>query len=561
MVKSSKLYEDNYKNLSGWIHDFYCDKDGSELLFDKLNDNYFECPLCHIRYNDIRRKRAWITKYRYDVFSSLVVKAQSFLETKEQKYIKEIEKILNYYSINYEQFDIHDKDGNTYNSILNESNKCGKITSQGLNEAMIAIDVAKTINLIEEFLNEETKQNVYEKFFVGIYNLLKPQITKFNNIACYEICSLAIIGIICKNEEILAFAFNSPYSFFKQLDNCLTIDNIWFEGSFHYHFFILKPILEVLKYSKIYSYKIEEKYLSKVKLMLINAYKASFSDCTLPSPNDGWPNRSLNFYLNVYELGNYIFPHEFDKIINNILKKENDSRSINYLDTGFSLLKNKYWNVFIKYKDNNKNHAHPDKLNIEIKLENEFLTHDLSTSGYGSLISKSYYKKTYSHNTIVINCEDQSLDTSYHINSLSDKTIDVKVDNIYLNSKANRKIILNDNNLFDELKVTTNQPVDYFFHSDALLISSLNLKAVNKIEKYSHLTNINKVISELPEIHMEWILNNRHLVSKIDLRDSELFICNSPDNPDIKKRTTLLIHNNSQNKDKIFKIEWTLKEK
>ncbi len=34
----------------------------------------------------------------------------------------------------------------------------------------------------------------------------------------------------------------------------------------------------------------------------------------------------------------------------------------------------------MEFKDNNLSHAHPDKLNIEIKHENKFLTHDLSTS-------------------------------------------------------------------------------------------------------------------------------------------------------------------------------------
>lgn len=60
------------------------------------------------------------------------------------------------------------------------------------------------------------------------------------------------------------------------------------------------------------------------------------------------------------------------------------------------------YNVFIKYKDNNINHAHPDKLNIEIKSNNDFLTYDLFTSGYGSDILKKFYKASYSHNTVVI---------------------------------------------------------------------------------------------------------------------------------------------------------------
>ena len=62
-----KFYDD-YKMQSGWIHDYYCDTDGAELIFDIKNPYFFECPICKKKYTDIKRKRAWVTKYRYDIF-------------------------------------------------------------------------------------------------------------------------------------------------------------------------------------------------------------------------------------------------------------------------------------------------------------------------------------------------------------------------------------------------------------------------------------------------------------------------------------------------------------
>lgn len=53
-----KFY-DNYRWLSGWIHDYYCDKDGSELIFDINNNNYFECPVCHYKYDDVKIKNIY----------------------------------------------------------------------------------------------------------------------------------------------------------------------------------------------------------------------------------------------------------------------------------------------------------------------------------------------------------------------------------------------------------------------------------------------------------------------------------------------------------------------
>ena len=68
-----------------------------------------------------------------------------------------------------------------------------------------------------------------------------------------------------------------------------------------------------------------------------------------------------------------------------------------------------------------------DKLNIEIKSNNDFLIHDLSTSGYGSDISKKFYKKSYSDNTVVIDGKDQNLECKLIIEFYNDNMINVRV--------------------------------------------------------------------------------------------------------------------------------------
>ena len=81
------------------------------------------------------------------------------------------------------------------------------------------------------------------------------------------------------------------------------------------------------------------------------------------------PNKQLYDYIEVYEIGNELFENEFRNIIQSIKDKNNKTKTCHFIDTGFSLLKNNYWNVFIKYKDNNTGHSHPDKLNVEIKIK------------------------------------------------------------------------------------------------------------------------------------------------------------------------------------------------
>lgn len=550
------IFKDNYRWLSGWIHDYYCDKDGSPLVFDENNNIYFECPICHYKYKDDRKRRAWVTKYRYKIFDMLEEYSKQYLLEKKDYYLTFIENALKYYSANYVKFEIHDKDGEIFDSYINESNRCGKITSQGLNEAMMAIQFVNCLSNISYYLDEDIKDNVYE-LFNEIFCLLKPQINKIHNIQCYEISAIGMMGIISGNQKMIDFAFHSEYSFYKQLDSGITKDYFWFEGSFHYHLFVLKPILSLLSIAKKFKYNIDTKYYNLAKMMLIQCYKCSFSDCSLPSPNDGWPNRHLSDYIQVFELGNKLFANELDEILKSINNKKNNNNTIHLINTGFSVLKNKYWNVFIKYKDNNINHAHPDKLNIEIKHNGKYLTHDLSTAGYGSNISKHFYRKTYAHNTIVIDGKNQNIECNNIIENFDENMIYVKVNNAYDECEISRRIVLKSEIIDDMLIVNgkKNKIIDYFFHCDAKLLSIPYSNPIQSMNEYQYLDNIKEIKANDDEIVLSWDLNGEKLISKINLENKKLYICNSPDNPNQKNRTTLIIRSNNEEKAS-FKIEW-----
>lgn len=550
-------FRDDYKLLSGWIHNYYCDKDGAELIFDINNNDYFKCPICNRKYDDEKRKNAWVIKYRYKIFETLEKYSEEYLIKKNDKYLKFIENALSYYSSNYDNFLIHDKDGNIFDDYVNKSNKCGKITAQGLNEAMISIQMVNCISNVEKYLRKDIKYEVFNKLFKEIFKLLSPQINKIHNINCYEVCAIGMMGIISKNNEMIDFAFNSPYSFYKQLDNGTTSDYFWFEGSFHYHLFVLKPILELLRIAQKYNYDVPQRYYEISKHMLIQSYKSSFNDCSLPSPNDGWPNRSLLNYLQIYKLGNEIFKGAFSDIIKSINDKKNIYNiTMHCIDSGFSNLKNYYVNIFIKYKNNDFIHAHPDKLNIEIKCGNAFLTHDLSTSGYGSNISKKYYKKTYAHNTIIIDGDDQNLECKSIVRLADGNTIDVKIENIYNNVNASRKIQLSPNIINDQIFVEYmgNKNVDYIFHCDAKLITEVSYKDIESFKEYPYFKNF-KEVDYQDYIVLKWQLDNKMILNKIDLNDKKLFICESPDNPGTHNRTTLIIRASKGN-DISFNTIW-----
>ena len=70
------------------------------------------------------------------------------MKNKNEKKLTYIKDALNYYSLNYNKFTVHNKNGKIFD-IIDNSNICGRITSQGLNEAMISIQVVNCINNID----------------------------------------------------------------------------------------------------------------------------------------------------------------------------------------------------------------------------------------------------------------------------------------------------------------------------------------------------------------------------------------------------------------------------
>ena len=67
----------------------------------------------------------------------------------------------------------------------------------------------------------------------------------------------------------------------------------------------------------------------------------------------------------------------------------------------------------------------------------------------------------------------------------------------------------------------------------------------------------NSILVAVTLIILKWNLNSKTIVSKIDVTNKQLFICDSPDNPNIKNRITLIIRSNREEKVS-FKIEWEM---
>lgn len=171
---------------------------------------------------------------------------------------------------------------------------------QGLNEAIVAIRFIQTIEILRPELEQEWLENVHRKLFREMFRLLAPQAVEIHNISCWSLAAIGVMGLAMKDQEMIDYAFTSPFNIRRQLAEGVTADGFWYEGSIHYNFFLLEGVSYLFLFSKIYGYDFGQESTAIFERMFEKAYEYAFDNLYLPNPNDGWPNLNLRTFSYVY---------------------------------------------------------------------------------------------------------------------------------------------------------------------------------------------------------------------------------------------------------------------
>lgn len=663
MLKQMKLEVDNFFKefkdrpnlISNWGHHYFCKDDGGVLIFNLNKPHDHECSICHKKYQSELLDNVWVYYYRNNVCINAWKSALVYHITKDKKYLNNIKFLIDFYSKNYLKFKLHNKENKFFNSIEEMEWGCGRIMPQGLNESIWLIRMFNAFEIVKAEL-DLNDLNLINNLATNAFEVLKPQVNKIHNISCWCNSCIANMGLFTNNYEMINFSFNSEYGLYKLISEGVTKDYFWYEGSIHYNFFALEGIINSLVFAKAYNYKVNKKYRNTISTMLLNAYQYSFDNLRLPNPNDGWPDINLKTYGYIYDMAVKVF-NENSLVCNvakniyngNIERKELPlSRPYYYKDislekltlipsidyskyqkiihnahnfknSDFAILRKNNINIFYKYGHNGPSHAHPDKMNIEVMINDQMLTRDLSNSGYGSNLCNEWHRVTASHNTVVCNglnqismrrgksinfrndylkaaCYDVYRDQNVDVTKMKktmnpDEIIKYLVRYLSFRDEEAKNIINNNINLDEAIKKKVNElpkidyirtihiidngfndvfdclsdkenTYDYFFHSEAKLLTNIKYRSDNlgyKSNGYQHLRNIKRIISRNRKINLLWKLDNMIIQSRIHLyNNAKLYLMDTYDNPITNFRTSFMIR--SVNKNARFKVEWRILE-
>lgn len=589
-------FRDDYTHLSGWGHQYFCHEDGGKLIFDMENPHEHKCEICGRVYTGEKYDNIWTYFYRNEAALAIWKCAAIFKIRKDAKYLRILESILGFYAENYTRFTIHVKDKVNVDINLDVGG-AGRLMPQGLNEAIVITRIINALEMVKEDLEPVFMQMVKERFLKEAAALLKPQVNQIHNIPTWKNCALGIIGFFCRDQELLDFVFNSEFGIENQLKKGVTPDGFWYEGSIHYNFFVLEGLTNLLLFTKLYGYDFAtgREYAHR---MLNAAYHYAFDNHILPNPNDGWPNINLKTYSYIYQIAVRYFGQESE--IGNLMKNIENGKvdraylplskpyfykeiclehlllnpdftregyvkthtaSISFPTSYFGMLRVGEVNVFCKYGLRGPSHAHPDIMNIEVMIGNHSLSRDLSNCGYAARLCNEWHRMTASHNTVAVDCQNQTSRNGGEVLIFDEKCMHVKATEVYGGVDFIRKVEITGDSIRDEFEVYSSQEhrYDYFFHSEGSLETILELEPYQFEDLqngYQHLQEARKVITDQDQIALQWRLDGRCMTSTIDIRGKELILAKTYDNPVTGFRNTFIVRNKSC-KD-IFSVLWQI---
>lgn len=585
-------FNDDPSIISEWGHYYFCNYDGGRLIYDRKNPKSHKCEICGKDYTDEVYDGVWTYFYRNEAILTAWKAAALYAYDKNPHYLDILMEIIGFYAKNYTKFVIHNKERDRFLNIDDMKWGCGRIMPQGLNESIITIRMIQALEIVKNDLPKSFLDEIYHSMFKEIFKLLKPQVNQIHNIRCWNNSAIAVMGFFFNDKEMIDFVFNGEYNIIRQIKEGVTKDGFWYEGSIHYNFFTLEGITPALLFSSIYNYDFDLDAKNIIRNMFISAYNYAFTNLYLPNPNDGWPSINLKTYSYIYSVAAKVF--NSDKEIVNILKiilnnkyprttlplskpyyinneiafeqlllnTDMDihnysiipQKTLNFSMSSFGMIRNENMNVFVKYGLNGPSHAHPDIINIEVMYKDGMISRDISNAGYISLLCNEWHRRSLAHNTVIMNGLDITSRSPGKTLKYSKDHIICEALNVYDGVDEIREIKLLKNGFSDivQIKSTNDGVFDYVFHleNDINLAISNDFISSNlgfKENGYQYVKDVMKYNKKTDVLTLEAKRSNQNIAIDLDLKDHELYIAKTMDNPVNKERTTIIIRGNGKN--------------
>ena len=431
-------YDDSADRKAGWYHAYVCERCSARLTLDLRRPGEHHCPACGHMNRGEKLDEAWNNMYRGRANAGVLASALLHRLHPDERSMDYIRRVITFYATEYDRFD---------NEAVAKVFE-GKIMNQHLDDAVAMMTILLGMTFVRDELDDAELAFAYEKLFAREADLFDFFAFRIYNIPLWIKCAEAMIGVFFGAQELIDRGFGGRYGVLDQLDRGVTGEGLWYEGSIHYHFYALQPLLYLLFACRTLGFagaQVEQLH-ETVERMLVYPTTIVFRNGRLPNPHDSHPTITLDRYAEQYEYASALYDNPlFPRVcatINRLAANDGDAArdgarggardgdttdrgdaapasiprllfdgaagskpldslgSVNHPDSCTAMVRSDNTELFVKYGIHTTLHAHPDAITFELAFDNEVVSYDLGSGGYASFLFAEWQRLTPSHNTV-----------------------------------------------------------------------------------------------------------------------------------------------------------------
>lgn len=395
--------------MVGWWHD-YVNTDGSPRTWRPDNRP------SDLDSSDAGRKlrEGWTYMFRARHIETVRDAAWLYRTSGEQRYAKWAIGQLTFYATHYAQWPLQRRLG------------LSRLMGQSLDEASAIIHLAEAARAVRHQVSTEQWEHWRRHLFLPVADTLRRSVNGLNNISVWQRSALGVIALLLDDSTIWRDAVEGPTGFNTLIEQGLTRDGIWYEGSFGYNAYVIRAALPLLRAAKEAGRSAELAGAAKRLQMALTAPLAlRFDDGTLPNPSDSTSRQRVP-EIPLFAETRTLLPTPWGDSAAMLHPGWSDVwtpvpalaatvpalpkvQSVALTDTSMGLLKDSAhdWQVFTHWGQRTQHHAQREALNIEIHWRGKPVSIDPGTISYGSPMHNSYYTQPAAHNVPFVDDKGQ----------------------------------------------------------------------------------------------------------------------------------------------------------
>jgi hypothetical protein len=383
----------------------------------------------------------------------------------------------------------------------------GRLYYQSLDEAVQMIELVQAYDLIEPsgLLNAAEKYNVEQNLFAPSAKTLQGYDVGKSNWQTWHNAAIGAVGAALEDKTLMDFSVTGKSGFNFQMANSVLSDGFWYEGAIGYHFYAQSALffhaqaLKNMGYDLFASPNFKKTFDVTLQyafpdLGIINSNDSGKYPTNLGAPgrvvpmdyegvyaeyNDADYGTLLSMLYNDRERarGGFIIPGNTGSGIvgeqavfygKSVIPTGGTlpSESMNFTGLGHSVLRagagEDQLYALVDYGVHGGYHGHPDKLHLEVFGKGERLAPDLGIPPYSNSMYTSYYKTTFSHNTVMVDGDTQAIPTVNNVEVYEPTKLFMQSEPLNIMTNTSSKAYANMGRYERTVAVTKDYMIDLF---------------------------------------------------------------------------------------------------